>query len=136
MGAGIGNKDSENQGGSGRDIKSRRLSAAIHRMYRHLNRIRKGGVRVRQRREGPFLLRFHHVREGSRGLSTSRPQRRCKICLGRLRFIERSRLILLLGIDSSTKLGCESERVWVREANDIVGRGMGLRELRGRRGWR
>ena len=43
MGAGIGNKDSENQGGNGRDIKSRRLSAAIHPMYRHLNRIRKEG---------------------------------------------------------------------------------------------
>ena len=56
MGAGIDNKDSENQGGSGRDIKSRRLSAAIHRMYRHLNRIRKGEAQVRRRREGLFLL--------------------------------------------------------------------------------
>ena len=118
MGAGIDNEDSENQGGSGRDIKSRHLSAAIHRMYRHLNRIRKGGVRVRQRREGPFPLRFHHVREGSRGLLTSRPQRRCKICLGRLQFVERSCLILLLGIDSSTRLGCEGKRVWVREADE------------------
>ena len=66
VGAG-GNKDSENQGGRGRDIKSKRLSAAIHRMYRYLNRIRKGGVRVQRRREGPCLLRFHHVREGRWG---------------------------------------------------------------------
>ena len=138
MGPEIDNKDSENQGGSGRDIKSRRrVSAAIHVCYRHLNRIRKGGAQVRRRREGLFLLRFHHVREGSRGLAPSRPQRRCRICLGSLRFVERSCLILLWGLTH--------QRSWV-----VIARGCGCvrlmalyedgwglqRELRGRRGWR
>lgn len=139
------NKDSKHQGGRGCDIKSKRLNAAIHRMDRYLNRISKRGVWVQRRKEGSCPLRFHHVREGRWGVR-SRPQRRsrCRTCLGRLRFLERGCLTLLLGLARQRSwVGIASEcgcvRVMTSWAEGCVREWWAMRNVRcssSRRGWR